>query len=150
MIKLLNNQWTTCAISDTNSWVSDEHASQKRIVWIHGQHILHDFTMKHSSIHLHTLYGIIYIYMNIHTPTVTWPKIRDWHVVTKKSDKQKRIAVPLKGNKNYNTIFTDPISFLLLKHFSISDTIHYGLTAKHNRLPLGKADHVPPKKPTST
>ena len=67
MIKLLNNQWTTCAISDTNSWVSDEHASQKRIVWIHGQHILHDFTMKHSSIHLHTLYGIIYIYIWIYT-----------------------------------------------------------------------------------
>ena len=25
--------------------------------------------------------------------------------------------MPLKGNKNYKTIFTDPISFLLLKHF---------------------------------
>ena len=77
--------------------------------WFHYETFIYSFT--------HFIWDNIYIYMNIHTPTVTWPKIRDWHVVTKKSDKQKRIAVPLKGNKNYNTIFTDPISFLLLKHF---------------------------------
>ena len=131
MIKPMNNQWTTCAISDTNSWVSDEHANQKRIVWIHGQHILHDFTMKHSSIHLHTLYGIIYIYIWVYTrQQLRDPKFGIDMWWPKNPTNNRGLQCPLKETTTTIPSLRIQSHFCCWNIFSISDTIHYGLTAK--------------------